>query len=252
MKLNEVDIPDIIEAMEKIAQGNNYTKIFIKLPESLSEPFIGYGYVIEAKIPFFYNGKEKGFFMAKYLDPSRLKLDHQKREEITRNIRIAKSQQIMKSIPENHNYNFRLLKKEDANELSELYKIVFKSYPFPIHDPEYIKKTMDENIIYFGAMHNDKLVAASSSEMNIDNANVEMTDFATNPKYRGNKLALILLDIMEKEMSNRNMKTFYTIARSHSAGMNITFARKRYKFAGTLFNNTNIAGSIESMNVWYK
>jgi hypothetical protein len=48
------------------------------------------------------------------------------------------------------------------------------------------------------------------------------------------------------------MKTLYTIARSHSAGMNITFAKKGYLFGGTLINNTDISGKIESMNVWYK
>jgi lysine 2,3-aminomutase len=34
--------------------------------------------------------------------------------------------------------------------------------------------------------------------------------------------------------------------------MNISFARKGYKFAGRLKNNTQINGSIKSMNVWYK
>ena len=34
--------------------------------------------------------------------------------------------------------------------------------------------------------------------------------------------------------------------------MNITFARQDYVLAGTLVNNTNISGSLESMNVWYK
>jgi beta-lysine N6-acetyltransferase len=34
--------------------------------------------------------------------------------------------------------------------------------------------------------------------------------------------------------------------------MNVTFSRAGYTFTGTLINNTNIGGSIESMNVWYK
>jgi hypothetical protein len=34
--------------------------------------------------------------------------------------------------------------------------------------------------------------------------------------------------------------------------MNITFAKQRYALAGTLINNTDISGSLESMNVWYK
>ena len=35
-------------------------------------------------------------------------------------------------------------------------------------------------------------------------------------------------------------------------GMNITFAKQKYIFAGTLVNNTDISGGIESMNIWYK
>jgi len=34
--------------------------------------------------------------------------------------------------------------------------------------------------------------------------------------------------------------------------MNILLAGKGYSFDGTLVNNTNIAGQIESMNVWHK
>jgi hypothetical protein len=34
--------------------------------------------------------------------------------------------------------------------------------------------------------------------------------------------------------------------------MNITFAKLGYRYGGRLINNTNISGSIESMNVWYK
>jgi hypothetical protein len=44
----------------------------------------------------------------------------------------------------------------------------------------------------------------------------------------------------------------FTIARARSTGMNVTFAKNGYSFAGTLINNTNISGRIESMNVWYK
>ena len=37
-----------------------------------------------------------------------------------------------------------------------------------------------------------------------------------------------------------------------SAGMNITFSKNGYKYGGTLVNNTDISGQIESMNVWFK
>ena len=79
-----------------------------------------------------------------------------------------------------------------------------------------------------------------------------MTDFATFADYRGNDFALILLSFMEEKMQKEGMKTSYTIARAKSYGMNLTFAKRNYNFAGLLINNTNISGSIENMNVLYK
>ena len=53
-------------------------------------------------------------------------------------------------------------------------------------------------------------------------------------------------------MKDKDIITAYTIARAISFGMNITFAKNGYKYSGTLKNNTNISGKLESMNVWYK
>jgi putative beta-lysine N-acetyltransferase len=86
----------------------------------------------------------------------------------------------------------------------------------------------------------------------MENKNAEMTDFATLPKHRGKNLSYFLLKAMEKEMAVQDYKTLFTIARSASVGMNATFARRDYEFAGTLVNNTLIGEDIESMNVWYK
>lgn len=54
----------------------------------------------------------------------------------------------------------------------------------------------------------------------------------------------------EKELLAMEYKTAYTIARAY--GINITFAKSGYEYGGMLINNTQIAGGIESMNVWYK
>ena len=111
---------------------------------------------------------------------------------------------------------------------------------------------MQDNVQYFGYRHNGKLVALSSAEMDKKGQNVEMTDFATLPDFRANKLALGLLGRMEQEMKKQGVITLYTIARLNSPAMNKTFLNMNYKYAGTLINNTNISGKIESMNVHYK
>ncbi len=111
---------------------------------------------------------------------------------------------------------------------------------------------MQNHVAYFGAEFDHQLAALASSEMDAENQNVEMTDFATLPPYRGGSLSVVLLEKMESVVQNQSMKTAYTIARAVSVGMNITFARAGYIFSGTLVNNTNISGKVESMNVWYK
>ncbi len=79
-----------------------------------------------------------------------------------------------------------------------------------------------------------------------------MTDFATMPDYRVGQSATHLLSKMELAMESQGITTLYTIARLNSPAMNKTFLKHSYKYAGTLINNTNISGKIESMNVFYK
>jgi putative beta-lysine N-acetyltransferase len=88
--------------------------------------------------------------------------------------------------------------------------------------------------------------------MDVGNSNVEMTDFATLPDHRGRGYSYYLLKKMEEKMHEMGIITAYTIARARSYGMNTVFSRSSYSYAGTLVNNTNISGSIESMNIWYK
>ena len=126
------------------------------------------------------------------------------------------------------------------------------SYPFPIHEAAHIREAQEDGTRFFTVRAEGDLVAASSMEPGGAPGTVEMTDFATLPSYRGQGLATRLLDTMDRHASESGLRVAYTIARALSFGMNITFARCAYQYAGTLINNTQIAGSIESMNVWYK
>jgi putative beta-lysine N-acetyltransferase len=129
---------------------------------------------------------------------------------------------------------------------------VFETYPFPIYNPGYILKTMDENVQYFGAEKDGEIAALSSAEIDFKGGNAEMTDFATHFAHTGNNLASLLLKTMEEEMEQQGISTLYTIARLNSIPMNKTFLQNEYQYSGTLINNTNIAGKIESMNIYYK
>jgi hypothetical protein len=61
-----------------------------------------------------------------------------------------------------------------------------------------------------------------------------------------------LLHAKEAHMKNEGIVLAYTIARAISRPINTTLAVVEYQFGGLLPNNTNICGSLESMNVWYK
>jgi lysine 2,3-aminomutase len=111
---------------------------------------------------------------------------------------------------------------------------------------------MHEDIHYFGVYEKRRLVAISSAEVDKKGGYAEMTDFATDPDFRGQKLGQFLLEKMEKEMKAMKIKTLYTIARLKSPPMNKVFLKHQYVYAGTLLRNTNISGSIESMNIYYK
>jgi len=252
MSLSHLDMPGIIDTLDRLAKKNSYTKIFVRAQEKIKIFFEKAGYSQEAYIPGFYNLLQDASFLAKYFSKDRSK--NKTSEETEANIKTAlsKSGQVDKPV-RNSEYTFRKAAENDAGVLASIYKEVFKSYPFPIFDPAYIKKTMRKNIVYFLALDKDENpAAASSAEVSQGSQTAEMTDFATLPAHLGNSLALFLLRKMEKEMKEMKILTLYTIARSMSPGMNITFSKNSYKFAGTLINNTNIAGKIENMNVWYK
>jgi putative beta-lysine N-acetyltransferase len=251
LKLSRHDFPGILDQLDELASKQQYSKIIAKVPSFAKDGFAGYGYSVEALIPRFYNGIDTVYFMSKYLTGSRSQsIDPEKIKEIL-NVVAAQSIEVrVAELPDE--FSFKICDSSDIHQIAEVYRSIFETYPFPIHDPEYIRKTMDENFIYFSIRGNNKIVALASTEMDVDSQNVEMTDFATLPEYQGNGFGTYLLQKMEEEMHKRNIRTAYTIARAISCGINMIFAKKGYRYGGILSNNTNISGRFENMNIWYK
>jgi len=250
MKLDPADLPGLTAQLDALAAEKGYTKIFAKVPGHCMPAFTACGYRCEGRIPEFYNGETDAAFLGKFIDPQR-EIDPQ-RDEIEQILMLAQSKNGRPGKPLPAEYTLRPAGEADAQELANVYRQVFASYPFPIHDSDYLIETMRSHVCYFVAEKDGTIAAASSGEMDKENRNAEMTDFATLPEHLGNGLAVHLLKFMEPEMKQRGMATLTTIARAVSPAMNITFAQCGYTFGGTLINNTQISGSIESMNLWYK
>ncbi|BCR04274.1 hypothetical protein DESUT3_13430 [Desulfuromonas versatilis] len=251
MKVAEKDCAQIVDYAVSLALSRGYGKVFAKAPGYARRRFLDNGFVEEAKIPGFFRGERDGYFLSRFFCPDRAEED---RPELVSQV-LEKAQQ-KSAEPEQvalpAGLVCRTMQKGDAEPMAELYRQVFASYPFPIHDPGYLARTMDENLEYYGILEGERLIALSSAEIDFAGKNAEMTDFATLPEARGKGLASYLLAKMEEGIRQIGIRTAYTIARAYSFGMNITFARRDYSFAGSLVNNTQISGDLESMNVWYK
>jgi len=252
MKMGESQSEDLVDGLLRKAIDGGYSKVFVKIPESSDEPFLDAGFQKEASVPGFFHGQESASFLGYYLNSERRQEENPEKLDGILELTQRQGDSDGPAPLSRDIFTIRPCRAGDVNKMAEIYQKVFPTYPFPIHSPDYLQETMESNVDYFGVTVNNRLVALSSSEMDTESKNVEMTDFATLPDWRGNSLGTHLLNRMEEAMKTKKIKTAYTIARAASLGMNITFARCNYEYGGRLINNTNISGQIESMNIWYK
>ena len=252
MKLHRQDGLSILPVLDRLAHDNHYEKILAKVPWGSKSAYEKQGYVQEAVIPEYFQNQEHALFMCKYLSPSRRQItDSQQIQDILSLTKQAKQHPSKKNTLSD--LNIQNCKPEDAHEISQVFKAVFKTYPFPVFDAQYLTTGMNTGQTrYFCIRKDGRIIATAASEIDTHHKGVEMTDFATLSEYRGQGFAGCLLEDMEQEMAGQGMRTAFSIARALSPGMNMLFARKGYAFGGTLVNNTNISGRIESMNVWHK
>jgi len=251
LKLNDSDVEQLLLKLDDLASDQGYTKIFGKVRSEAFPAFLAYGYIVEAFVPGFFDGSEDCMMVSKFFDIKRSLPQVEELELFMKMLNRSKNND--NRADSGTEYNVIRLDRQDAGEITDVFKDVFLTYPFPVHDPDYITETMSTGKArYFGIRDNDMLIAVSTAEIDMTSKNAEMTDFAVLPDYRGNGLAYHMLLFMEKDMKDAGIKTAYTIARLKELGTNKTFIKAGYKYAGTLVNNTNIGGSIESMNIFYK
>ncbi|NDV23820.1 putative beta-lysine N-acetyltransferase [Desulfovibrio sp. JC022] len=250
MSLAAEDGPEIVDELISMAVTEDLSKIFAKVPKSQVLPFLSCGFEKEAQVPGMFSSDD-GVFLSFYRYMWRK--EQSDRQELDRVISVAESKKGKgNSSTLSSSLLMRRLGTEDAHALAQLYGQTFKTYPFPITDPDFICQEMRDGVRFMGVYKGDSLVGAASAEVAADGNSAEMTDFAVNPDYRKAGIAGTLLRSLEDDCSKSGIKCFFTIARACSYGINSLFSKGDYEFSGRLLNNTNISGSLESMNVWYK
>lgn len=251
MHLNTDDTKGLIGKLENLAFEKGYGKLFAKIPATAWPVFQSYNYMKEAEVPGLFNGRIDGYFIAKYFSTSRQNDPHSKKLWRELCLNETKTGDPLHQSHQNDQIAVAC-DRSDVGEMSSLYRKVFRSYPFPIHKTAYLTHMIDKGVRYFGIRNAGRLVALAATEIDAHSENCEMTDFATLPEWRGMEFAWILLGHMDSVVAEKGIKTTYTIARAGSKGINRVFHRQGYQYAGCLKNNTQIAGAIESMFVWYK
>lgn len=269
MKLAAADAATVLSRVDELAARHGYGKIVAKCPITAVPELLERGYRVEAEVPRLFGPEEDGVFVGRFLDADRAVDPRMDRvREVLEHARAYAPGQPDGSAPSHDDGappadggdqdargplpEIREAGLADAEALAACYARVFDSYPFPIDDPSHVREAMRIGTRFFAAWQDGTIVAASSMEDGGTDGTVEMTDFATLPDWRGRGLASRLLAYMERAAADAETRTAFTIARALSYGMNITFGRRGYTYAGTLVNNTQIANSIESMNVWYR
>jgi putative beta-lysine N-acetyltransferase len=272
MKLVAPDAGMVLRRVDTLAERHGYGKIVAKCSTEAVPELLERGYRVEAEVPRLFGPEEDGVFVGRFLDPDRAVEPRIERvREVLDRARAsvagggpppvgametasgeggaAGAGEASAAAPA---LDVREAGPPDAEAIAACYGRVFESYPFPIDDPAHVLEAMRAGTRFFAVWNGADVVAASSMEDGGTPGTVEMTDFATLPEWRGRGLARRLLARMERAAALAGTRTAFTIARAVSFGMNITFGRRGYTYAGTLVNNTQIAGSIESMNVWYR
>lgn len=244
------DFSALTQRLVWLAKHNKFDKIFVKARKRDFQRFLSHGFVLEGILRYYFNGDD-AYVLSRFSSKSRA---------ISKNL-ISESELIEGLI---YNTEKKKVKKLESDikmitataehipQLTFIYKSVFETYPSPLTNPDYIKSTMDRNVVYKIAVQQGEAIAAASAEINKKHSNAEMTDCATTPKARNKGLMQHILISLEKDLRRMDIKTAYTLARAKSVSMNKVFFRLDYEYSGRLINNCDIFGSYEDMNIWVK
>ncbi|MDQ0197638.1 putative beta-lysine N-acetyltransferase [Neobacillus ginsengisoli] len=240
----------LLEKTEALISQHQVEKLIIK---GRTEDFLFFfekGLQPEAVVDRYFLGSN-AYFFSKFYTLERKKNDHW----ITEDGMVQSIYQLSSSVEKTSPPKEYELKKADENcadKLSALYLKVFQIYPTPLHDPEYVKKTMKEGTIYYVFFHEGEIVSAASAEINYFYKNAELTDCATISEHRKYGLMKIILREIERELKSKGIFCAYSIARSLSFGMNAVLFQLDYNYRGRFMNNCYIYDKLEDMNMWVK
>lgn len=225
-----------------------FGKIILNCRYHYVKLFLEAGFFIEGIIDGFFKG-EDAFSMSYFINSER-KISKKENEE---DKIIEKCRSVVLSKPKDiSGFIIRNVTEDDIPQMIELFKTVFKTYPSPVFNPDYLKEVIDKKTHFKSAVFNDKIVSIASAEMDKENLNAEITDCATYPEYRGQGLLTNLISHLENDLVDMGFYSLYSLSRAINPGINIALKKHGYMYRGRHINNCNICGEYEDMNIWAK
>ncbi|MDG5787514.1 putative beta-lysine N-acetyltransferase [Evansella sp. AB-P1] len=245
--LPNIDVNEWLKIKE-VCKDEGFGKIIIFSTLKNSEGLREEGFLIEGSLTGFYYG-DNAFIYSKY--------KKQDRGISTTDLMVK---QTLKTVHEDKKtllkidtpYSIEKVKKDELNELAQLYKSVFPVYPTNIFDPTYLKSAMEKNYTFMVAKDKDQRLLGAASAMNSGFGSAEITDCAVGKEHRGKQLLPAIILSLENELVNQGIYHCYSITRAVSVGMNMIVKRLGYSYEGTLVNNCIISTGFEDMNIWTK
>ncbi|WP_280771153.1 putative beta-lysine N-acetyltransferase [Salipaludibacillus daqingensis] len=241
-----------IRSLKQLGKQHQCDKLifYVKLSE---QPMIHpYSTRYEGMIESFFDGEDAHIY-AIFLDPQRGQTHLSEQEKnVFRLVHRKRGEGPTHRFQLPAGFHMRWGNKRDAQQMATLYKTVFKSYPTPMNDPEFIKQMMDDDVYFLIVQHNRDIVSACSAELLKKFRAAELSDCATYREHRSKQLLSYQVAHLFPKLKKVGVRTLFSYSRSKSAGMNLVNAKHGFHFGGRMIKNSNISGSIENMNIWYK
>ncbi|WP_274362187.1 putative beta-lysine N-acetyltransferase [Paenibacillus thermotolerans] len=240
----------VLRRMRAVAASRQMTKLFIKSRIRDWQRFLSEGCALEGIYKQYFDG-EDGYCMAEYYELNRRNSDYWIEEDrMLAEVLKLPAKPEPPALPEQ--FTMRPASSEDAPALASLYRSVFRTYPTPMDDADYIAQAMAGGTLFYVIERGGLTVSAASAEKNAKYRNAEMTDCATLPAYRNLGLMRVLLQALEDDLVRSGFRCAYSLARALSFGMNAALFQMGYEYSGRLTKNCDIYDKFEDMNLWTK
>lgn len=253
IKIYALPSPSTIESsikyLKDLGRTKNCDKLLFYLTEDEIKLLDPFECEREGFIGGFFRGKDAHIYSI-FLNPDRKKTVAPKEEERVMELVESDNKQTGSNLPDG--YVMRQATETDAPRMARLYDTVFKSYPTPINDPDFIINLMNNNVFFTVVKKDLEIVSACSADLLPAFNAAEMTDCATLPEHRGRRILTHQFSHLMQVMKKKGVQTLFSYSRALSEGMNLINARHGFIYGGRLKQQSNIAGKMESMNVWYK